>query len=134
MVRTHCLTLPSFLTGIKLGNVCSIKLASMQSGKIAHAVIRIIKLVINYFLEKMASSTNRKVSLKVMLGLSHQSIQMKQSRFDIEQNQNTLTLGEPHLFSTIKLNEVIKVIFCVMLVSHTTIPQQETFQFITLIT
>jgi hypothetical protein len=82
----------------------------MQSGKIAHAVIRIIKLVINYFLEKMASSANRKVSLKVMLGLSHHSIQMGQSGFNIEQNQNTLTLGESHLFSTIKLNKVIKVI------------------------
>jgi hypothetical protein len=59
---------------------------------IAHAVIGTTKLVIKYFLEKMVSSTNQKVGMKVILGLSHQFIQMRKSGFNAEQNQNDLTL------------------------------------------
>ena len=62
--------------------------------EIAHAVIGITKLWIKYFLEKMVASTNQKVDMKVILGLSHQFIQIGKSRFNMEQNLNDLTLGE----------------------------------------
>ena len=45
------------------------------------------KLVIKYFLEKMVSSANQKVGVTVILGLSHQFIQMGQSGFNVEQSQ-----------------------------------------------
>jgi hypothetical protein len=61
-------------------------------------------MVIKYFLEKMASSTNQAVGMQVILGLSHQLIQKGQSEFNIEQNQHDLTPEETHPFSTIKLN------------------------------
>ncbi len=41
-----------------------------------------------YFLEKMVSSANQRVSMNVILGLSHQFIQMGQSWFNMEQSQN----------------------------------------------
>jgi len=34
------------------------------------------------------------------------TIQMGQSGFNLKQNQNDLTLGESHLFSTVKLNKL----------------------------
>ena len=46
---------------------------------ITHAMIGTTKLVIMYFLEKMASYANQKVGMKVILGLSHQFIQVGQS-------------------------------------------------------
>ncbi len=49
-----------------------------QNVKIAHVVIGTTKLVIKYFLEKMVSFTNQRVSMNVNLGLSHQFIQMGQ--------------------------------------------------------
>ena len=42
--------------------------------KIAHDVIGTIKFVTKYFLEKMVSSTNQRVGMNVILGLSHQFI------------------------------------------------------------
>jgi len=66
-------------------------------------MIGITKLVIKYFLEKMVSSANQKVVMNVIFGLSHQFIQMGQLGFNTEQNQNDLTRGESHLFSTFKL-------------------------------
>jgi hypothetical protein len=60
-------------------------------------VIGTKKLVIKYFLEEMVSSANLKVRINVILGLSHQFIQMGQSAFNMEQNQNDSTLGESHL-------------------------------------
>ena len=56
------------------------------------------KLVIEYFLEKMVSSVNQKFGMNVILGLTHQFIQMGQSWFNAEQNQNNESLGESHLF------------------------------------
>jgi hypothetical protein len=56
--------------------------------KIAHAMIGTIRLVIKNFLGKMVSSTNQKVGMKVILGLSHQFIQMGQLGFNVGQNLN----------------------------------------------
>ena len=72
------------LTGIELENTGNAKLTSTQNVKIALAVIGITKLVIKYFLEKMLSSTNQKVGMRVILGLSHQFIQMGKSGFNVE--------------------------------------------------
>jgi hypothetical protein len=47
--------------------------------------LRLQKLMIKYFLEKMVSSANQK---EVILGLSHTFIQMWQSGFNMEQNKN----------------------------------------------
>jgi hypothetical protein len=44
-------------------------LTSTCSVKIAHAVIRIEKLVMKYFLGKMISSASQKVGMKVILGV-----------------------------------------------------------------
>jgi hypothetical protein len=44
--------------------------------RLNHIMIGLIKLMIKYFLEKMVSSANQKVGMKVILGLSHQFIQM----------------------------------------------------------
>jgi hypothetical protein len=54
--------------------------------KTAHAVIGTPQLVIKYFLEKMVSSTNQSVGMNVILGLSHQFIQMGKSGFNAEEN------------------------------------------------
>ena len=78
-------------------------MTSTQSGKIAHIMIGITKLVIMYFLENMVSSTKQKVGLKVILGLSHQFIQMGQLGFNAEENQNDSTLGESHIFQQTNL-------------------------------
>ena len=94
----HMAKLPVLLTGIKLDNICSAKLTSTWSGKIAHVLIEIIKLVIKFFLEKMVSSANQKVGMKVILGLSHQFIWMRWSGFIVEQNRNDSTYEESHLF------------------------------------
>ena len=59
-----------------------------QNVKIANVVIGTTKLVINYFLEKMVSSARVKVGMNVILGLSHQFIQMGQLGFNAEQSQN----------------------------------------------
>ncbi len=59
-----------------------------QNVKIAHVVTGTTKLVIKYFLEKMVSSANQKVGMNVILGLSHQFIQMGQLGFNVEQSQN----------------------------------------------
>ena len=56
--------------------------------EIAHVMIGTTKLVIKYFLEKMVSSANQRVGMNVILGLSHQFIQMKQSGFNVEKSQN----------------------------------------------
>ncbi len=62
------------------------KLTTTWYGKIAHVMIGIKKLVINYFLEKMISSAKVKVGMNVILGLSHQFIQVRLSGFHAEQN------------------------------------------------
>jgi hypothetical protein len=80
--------IPSLLTGTKLETTGKAKQTSTWNVKIAHAVIGTTKLVIKYFLEKIVSSANQKVGMKVFLGLSHQFIQMGQSGFNTEQNQN----------------------------------------------
>ena len=49
-----------------------------QNVKITHVMIGTTKLVIKYFLEKMVSSANQRVGTNVILGLSHQFIQMGQ--------------------------------------------------------
>jgi hypothetical protein len=41
-----------------------------------------------YFLEMMVSSANQRVGMEVILGLSHQFIQIGQSGFYAEQNKN----------------------------------------------
>ena len=64
------------------------KQTSTQNMKIANAVIGTTKLVIKYFFKKMVSSTHQRDSMTVILGLSHQYIQMGQSGFIAEQNQN----------------------------------------------
>ena len=56
--------------------------------EISHAVIGTTKLVTKYFLEKMVSSTNQRVGMNVILGLSQQFIQMGQLRFNAEQSLN----------------------------------------------
>ncbi len=56
--------------------------------KIAHVVIGNTKLVTKYFFKKMVSSANQRVSMSVILGLSHQFIQMGESGFNVEQRQN----------------------------------------------
>ena len=55
------------------------------------------------FLETMVSSTNQKVGMRMILGISQQFTQMGQSEFNAEQNHNVWTLGESHCFSAIKL-------------------------------
>ena len=82
------MTSRSLLTGIKLENIGDTKQTSTLPMKIAHAMIGIIKLVIKYFFEEMVSSAYQKVGIKVILGLSHQFIQMGQSGFNVEQNLN----------------------------------------------
>ena len=82
--------------------------------KIAHILIGIIQLVIKYFLDKMVSSTNVKVSMNVILGLSHQFIQMGLSGFNVEQNLKDETSEETHPFSTVKLNQFLNVALCVI--------------------
>jgi hypothetical protein len=82
-------------------------------------MVGIIKLVITYFLEKIVFFANQKVGMKVILGLSYQSIQMGQSGFNVEQNQNDLTTGESHLFSTIKLKELSMLFLFVIFLSYT---------------
>ena len=49
-----------------------------------HAMIGTTKLAIKYFLERMVSSTNKRVGMIVILGLSHQFIQMGQSEFNAD--------------------------------------------------
>ncbi len=82
----------------KLENTSSTVQTLTQLVKIAHVVIGTTKLVIKYFLEKMASSANQGVGMKVILGLSHQFIQMGQSGFNMEQSQNDWTFRELYLF------------------------------------
>ena len=55
-------------------NTGNAKLTATQNGKIAHIMFGIIKLVIKYFLEKLASFAKVTVSMKMILGLSHQLI------------------------------------------------------------
>ena len=70
-----------FQCGTKLETIGNVKQTLTQNVKIAHVVIGTTKLVIQYFLEKMVSSANQRVSMNVILGLSHQFIQMGQSGF-----------------------------------------------------
>jgi hypothetical protein len=70
-----------------LENIGNTKQTKTQNGKIARVVIGTTKLVIKYFLEKMVYSAKVKVDMKVILGLSHQFIQMAPSGFNAEQNQ-----------------------------------------------
>ena len=88
LVRTCRLTPASLLTGTKLENTGSTIQTLTQNAKNAHAVIETTKLVTMYILEKMVSSANQRVGMKVILGLSHQFIQMGQSGFNVEQSQN----------------------------------------------
>ncbi len=88
MVGTCCSTSPSLPTGTKLENIGSAKQTETRNGKIAHVVIGITNLVIKYFFEKMVSSAKVKVGMTVILGLSHQFIQMGQIGFNAEQGQN----------------------------------------------
>ena len=69
-------------------NTGNAKQTLTQNVKIAHVVIGTTKLVIKYFLEKMVSSANQRVGMSVILGLSHQFIQMGQLGFNAEQSQN----------------------------------------------
>ena len=75
------------LTGTKLENTGNAKQTLTQNVKIAHVVVGTTKLVIKYFLEKMVSSANQRVGMNVILGLSHQLIQMGQLGFNVEQSQ-----------------------------------------------
>jgi hypothetical protein len=118
----------------KLENTGSTKLTSMQNVKIAHAVIGITKLVTKYFLEKMVSSANQKVNMKVILGTSHQLIQMGQSGFNAEQNQN-IQHQESHTFFQPSHFTGYKCCFSVLYpYPIQTLPFTETFQFVTLVT
>ena len=76
LVGRCCSTSSSLLTGTKFETTGNTKLTSIQNVKITHAVIGITEFVIKYFLEKMVSSANQKVGMNVILGLSHQFIQM----------------------------------------------------------
>ena len=69
-------------------NIGNARQTLTRNVKIAHAMIVTTKLVIKYFLEKMESSANQKVGMKVILELSHQFIQMGKSGFNVEQSQN----------------------------------------------
>ena len=69
-------------------NVQRIGSSFLKQVKSAHAMIGTTKLVIKYFLEKMVSFANQKVSIKVILGLSHHFIQMGLSGLNAKQNQN----------------------------------------------
>ena len=60
------------------------KLTLTENVNIAHVVIGTKKLVLKYFLEKMVSSANQRVSMKVILGLSHHFIQMGQLGFNVK--------------------------------------------------
>ena len=88
LVGTCCLTYPSLLTGKRLETTGNAKKTLTQHVKIAHIVIGTTKLVTKYFLEKMVSSANQRVGMSVILGLSHQFIQMGQLGFNVEQIQN----------------------------------------------
>jgi hypothetical protein len=72
------------LTGTKLETTGNAKQTSTWNVKIAHDVIGTTKLMMKYFLEKMVSSANQRVCMKVILGLSHQFIQMGQSGSNAE--------------------------------------------------
>jgi hypothetical protein len=76
------------LTGTKLKTTGNARQTLTWHMKIAHAMIGTTQLVIKYFWEKMVSSANQKVGMKVVLGLSHQFMQMGQSGFNMKQNQN----------------------------------------------
>jgi hypothetical protein len=67
-----------------LENISNTKLTSTHSGKFAHAMIGITKLVIKYCYRKIAYLTNQKAGMKVILGLSHPLMQMGQSGFNTE--------------------------------------------------
>ena len=82
------MTFPFLLTGTKLGNTGSSKLIAIQSVKTIHVWTGIIKLVTKYFFEKKVSSANQKVNTTMILGLYLQFIQMVQSGFNAEPNQN----------------------------------------------
>ena len=69
-----CLIYPFLLTGTKLEIAGNARQTSMQNVKIAHVVIGTTKLLMQYLLEKMVSSANQKVSMTVILGLSHRFI------------------------------------------------------------
>ena len=92
--RDMLFDIPFMLTGTKLEITGNTKQTSTPPVKIAHAVTGTTRLVIKYFLEKMVSSANQKVGMKVILGLSHQFIQMEQSGFNAEQSLNDSTSGE----------------------------------------
>ena len=81
--------------------------------EITHAVIGIIKLMIKYFLEKLVFCANQTVSMKVILGLSHQFIQRGLSGFNAEQNQNELTSEESHPFTTIKREQLLMLLLVI---------------------
>jgi len=72
------------LTGTKLETTGNAKQTSTWNVKIAHDVIGTTKLMMKYFLEKMVSSANQRVCMKVILGLSHQFIQIGQSGLNAE--------------------------------------------------
>ncbi len=104
MVGTCFPTYSSLLTGTKLEKTGNTRQTVTQNMKITHVMIGTTKLVTKYFSEKMVSSTNQRVGMSVILGLSHQFIQMGQLGFNAEQSQNDWILGESHLFLTTRLN------------------------------
>jgi hypothetical protein len=66
----------------------------------------------------MVYSSNQKVGVNVILGLSHQFIRMGQSGFNAEQSHNDITFEELHHFYQANLT-VINVIFNGLSPSHT---------------
>ena len=77
--------------------------------KHANAEIRTTKLARKYFLETMVSSAKQKVSMHVILGLSHQLIQLRQSGFNADQKSKQLIIRRvtPFLTSDLTVTYVI---------------------------
>ena len=69
----------SLLTGAKLETTGNAKQTLTQNVKIAHTVIGTTQLVMKYCLEKMVFSANKRVGMKVILGLHIRSY-----KWDIE--------------------------------------------------
>jgi hypothetical protein len=75
-------------TGIELETTDNAKLTSTWNVKIAHSHDWDYKIGDQVLLKKMVSSANQKFGMNVILGLSHQFIQMGKSGFNVKQNLN----------------------------------------------
>ncbi len=71
-----------------MGIIGSIRLIAAQDMKTRHVLIGITKLVKKYSCIMMVFSAKQSAEMMVILGPSQQVIQMEQSGFNMEQNQN----------------------------------------------